>query len=59
MHKAFDEVTKEQLIADFKTVVADAEALLKATANHGGEEVGRGAHQGGRIHHGNESQNGG
>lgn len=39
MHKAFDEVTKEQLVADFKTVVADAEALLKATANHGGEEL--------------------
>lgn len=34
-----DEVTKEQLIADFKTVVADAEALLKATANEGGEEL--------------------
>jgi len=39
MHKVFDEVTKEQLVADFKTVVADAEALLKATANHGGEEL--------------------
>ncbi|WP_324780881.1 DUF883 family protein [Thiobacillus sedimenti] len=33
------EVTKEQLIADFKTVVADAEALLKATANQGGDAV--------------------
>lgn len=31
------DVTKEQLIQDFKTVVADAEALLKATAGHGGE----------------------
>ncbi len=31
--------TKEQLIADFKAVVADAEALLKATANQGGEEL--------------------
>jgi ElaB/YqjD/DUF883 family membrane-anchored ribosome-binding protein len=39
MKKVFDEVTTEQLIADFKTVVADAEALLKATANHGGEEL--------------------
>lgn len=39
MEKVVDEVTKEQLIADFKTVVADAEALLKATANHGGEEL--------------------
>ena len=28
-------VTKEQLIDDFKVVIADAEALLKATANQG------------------------
>lgn len=34
-----DEVTKEQLIADFKVVVADAEALLRATANQGGEKL--------------------
>lgn len=33
------EVTKEQLIHDFKVVVADAEALLKATAGQGGEAV--------------------
>lgn len=33
------EVTKEQLIDDFKVVVADAEALLKATANQGGDKV--------------------
>ncbi|MGZ8262287.1 MAG: DUF883 family protein [Methylotenera sp.] len=33
----FSDVTKEQLISDFKVVVADAEALLKATANQGGE----------------------
>jgi ElaB/YqjD/DUF883 family membrane-anchored ribosome-binding protein len=39
MTKSVDEVTKEQLIADFKTVVADAEALLRATANQGGEEL--------------------
>jgi ElaB/YqjD/DUF883 family membrane-anchored ribosome-binding protein len=39
MEKLFDEFTKEQLIADFKTVVADAEALLKATANQGGDEL--------------------
>jgi ElaB/YqjD/DUF883 family membrane-anchored ribosome-binding protein len=39
MERVFEDVTKEQLIADFKTVVADAEALLKATANHGGEEL--------------------
>lgn len=32
-------VTKEQLIHDFKTVVADAEALLKATAGQGGEAL--------------------
>lgn len=33
------DVTKEQLIHDFKAVVADAEALLKATAGQGGETV--------------------
>jgi len=33
------DATKAQLIADFKTVVADAEALLKATANQGGDEL--------------------
>jgi ElaB/YqjD/DUF883 family membrane-anchored ribosome-binding protein len=33
------EVTKQQLIADFKVVVADAEALLKATANQTGEKL--------------------
>lgn len=32
-------VTKEQLIQDFKVVVADAEALLKATAGQGGDAV--------------------
>lgn len=30
---------QEQLIADFKLVVADAEALLRATANQGGEKL--------------------
>jgi len=39
MAKVSDDVTKEQLVADFKRVVADAEALLKATAKHGGEEL--------------------
>ena len=39
METLSDEVTKEQLIADFKVVVADAEALLKATANQGGEKL--------------------
>lgn len=33
------DVTKEQLIADFKTVMSDAEALIKATANQGGEAL--------------------
>lgn len=32
-------VSQEQLIADFKVVVADAEALLRATANQGGEKL--------------------
>lgn len=35
----FSGITKEQLVADFKVVVADAEALLKATANQGGEAM--------------------
>jgi len=39
MQKLSYEVTKEQLIDDFKVVVADAEALLKATANQGGEKL--------------------
>lgn len=33
------DVTKDQLIQDFKVVVSDAEALLKATAGQGGEAV--------------------
>ena len=32
-------VTKEHLISDFKVVIADAEALIRATANQGGEAV--------------------
>ena len=32
-------VTKEQLISDFKVVIADAEALIRATATQGGEAV--------------------
>jgi ElaB/YqjD/DUF883 family membrane-anchored ribosome-binding protein len=39
MGKVANEVTKEQLVADFNRVVTDAEALLKATAKHGGEEM--------------------
>jgi len=31
------DITKEQLIDDFKVVAADVEALLKATADQGGE----------------------
>lgn len=33
----YNEVTKEQLIADFKVVAADVEALLKASADEGSE----------------------
>ncbi len=39
MEKVNDDVTKEQLVDDFKKVVEDAEALLKATARHGGDEL--------------------
>lgn len=39
MNKLFDEVSKEQLLADFNVVVADAEALLGATANQGGDKL--------------------
>ncbi len=34
-----NEISKDQLVNDFKVVVADAEALLKATANQGGEKL--------------------
>jgi ElaB/YqjD/DUF883 family membrane-anchored ribosome-binding protein len=33
------DVAKAQLIDDFKVVIADAEALIKATANQGGDAV--------------------
>ncbi len=39
MENLANEVNKEQLVNDFKVVVADAEALLKATANHSGEKL--------------------
>jgi ElaB/YqjD/DUF883 family membrane-anchored ribosome-binding protein len=39
MNKVSDDVSKEQLIADLNVVVADAEALVKATAGHGGEAL--------------------
>lgn len=34
-----EQVNKQQLIADFKVVVEDAEALLKATTGQGGEKL--------------------
>ena len=39
MNESMQAVTSEQLIADFKVVVADAEALLHETANQGGEKM--------------------
>ena len=33
-------VTKEKLISDLKVVIADAEELLRVTANQAGEKVG-------------------
>lgn len=39
MENSSEDVTKEQLIADFNDVVTDAEALLKATANQGNEKL--------------------
>lgn len=39
MENVAKDFTREHLIADFKTVVTDAEALLKATVNQGGEEL--------------------
>lgn len=39
METASNDFNKNQLINDFKVVVTDAEALLKATVNTGGEKV--------------------
>tara|TARA_R110002074_G_scaffold99392_1_gene214711 strand:- start:8103 stop:8429 length:327 start_codon:yes stop_codon:yes gene_type:complete len=39
MNNVSVDTAKEQLIDDFKTVIADAEALLKATANQSGDEL--------------------
>jgi len=42
MYSEVDEVadaSKEKLVADFRVVVADAEALLRATASDAGEKV--------------------
>ena len=36
---SMNEVTKAELVAEFKAVISDAEALIKATANQGGEKV--------------------
>ncbi|MEW5888763.1 MAG: DUF883 family protein [Pseudomonadota bacterium] len=33
-------VTKDKLVADFKAVVADAEELLRLTANQAGDKIG-------------------
>ena len=39
MENFSDNANKEQLIDDFNVLVADAEALLKATANQGGDKL--------------------
>jgi len=39
METATNDINKDQLINDFKVVITDAEALLKATVNTGSEKV--------------------
>lgn len=39
MEKLSDQFDQDQLISEFKAVVADAEALLKATANTGDDKL--------------------
>jgi ElaB/YqjD/DUF883 family membrane-anchored ribosome-binding protein len=39
METATKDINKAHLINDFKVVITDAEALLKATVNTGGEKV--------------------
>tara|TARA_R110002073_G_scaffold51705_9_gene135533 strand:- start:711 stop:1025 length:315 start_codon:yes stop_codon:yes gene_type:complete len=39
MNVSIQDTHRKQLLADFNAVVADAEALLVATANQGGEEL--------------------
>lgn len=39
MEKLLDQLDKDQLINEFKAVVADAEALIKATANTGDTQL--------------------
>lgn len=36
---AMDVVTREKLVSDLKVVIADAEELLRATANQAGEKI--------------------
>ncbi|BCB27733.1 membrane protein [Sulfurimicrobium lacus] len=36
---ATDMVTREKLVSDLKVVIADAEELLRATANQAGEKI--------------------
>jgi len=36
---AVDMVTREKLVSDLKVVIADAEELLRATANQAGEKI--------------------
>jgi ElaB/YqjD/DUF883 family membrane-anchored ribosome-binding protein len=42
MENSPNDFTKEQLMADFKVVVEDAEELLKATAGQGGDKLAEG-----------------
>ena len=39
MDKLLDQVAKDQLVEDFKVVIADADALLRATAKNSGAEL--------------------
>jgi len=39
MEKFSDQFNKDHLVSEFKAVVSDTEALLKATANTGGEKL--------------------
>lgn len=39
MDNPFGNVAKDQLVGDLKTVIADAEAQMKQTVNHAGEEL--------------------
>lgn len=41
MKNLSETITTEQLIEDFYVVVADAEALIKATADQGGEKIAK------------------